>query len=162
MIQSKPPYHHVRLQPRQQLNNKPPEGRFDRALSGWGGRQHSGGLALRTSEQAGWFRQADAGGGAGQWDIWLRVTSCEVKGIFLRYHQTEARDHSTGRKYVSMSSMSRSRHLRFLDVIDDARQHRHVPEMHDDTAHQAQGDKLPGDRVHVSSRSLVVTAARRL
>ena len=130
-------------------------------MSGWG-RQHPTGLALSTSEQAGQFKQADAGGGPGQWHIWLRVTFCEVRGIFLRYHLTEARDHSTGGKYVSMSSMSQSRHLRFLDVIDDARQHRHLPDMHDDTAHQAQGDKLHGDLVHVSSRSLVVSAARRL
>ena len=61
-----------------------------------------------------------------------------------------------------MPSMSRSLHLRFLDVIYDARQHRGVPDMHDGTAHQTNIDESPGDCIHVSPRALVVSATRGL
>lgn len=61
-----------------------------------------------------------------------------------------------------MPSMSRSLHLRFFDVIYDARQHRGVPDMHDGTAHQTKIDESPGDRIHVSPRALVVIATRGL
>jgi hypothetical protein len=58
-----------------------------------------------------------------------------------------------------MPSMSRSLYRRFLDVIYHARQHRGVPDMPDGTMYPANVDKLPGDRLHVSTRNPVVGAA---